>query len=143
MIDFHGVVGASIIASSIWVGGHFIGEATKVQPVGMALVSLDYEDGVISQVHEIHGTDVLIADWAASINRSGRHLCSGGSSAPYKSFNKKSMTPSEWTGQDCPKLQVGDELTAAWQWDGSDKIVRRISGKLTLTEEHLKKGNAS
>ena len=124
----------SVVASVLLFGfagntvGGFVGDWTTQDPIGMQLVNISYENGYVTQRHEVIGAVSIIADWAAQIQRNDVVLCSGGAKATYNGVTDKRMTVDVWVGDDCPDLQSGDILTASWEYLDSQNLRHRISG---------------
>lgn len=95
------------------IGDSLIGEP---EPYGLQLASLEYKEGKFHQKITPINAKVVRADWAAKITRDGKHLCSGGATAPYEG-KMLSMTPSQWTGDNCPSLKKGDVAFASWTYE--------------------------
>lgn len=108
--------------------GGFIGDITTQDPVGMHLVSLEYNEGHVTQRHEVFGTDTIIADWAAQVIRGDEVLCSGGSRATYNGITDKTMALDIWVGDKCPEVKAGDALIASWEYLDNQNLRHRISG---------------
>ena len=108
--------------------GGFVGDITTQDPVGMHLVSLDYQDGQVTQRHEVFGVDSIIADWAAQAVRGNVVLCHGGDKATYSGITDKIMSVDIWVGKKCPELMPGDMLVASWEYLDSQNLRHSISG---------------
>jgi len=135
MITFSELTGIAIMGVLGLGVGNVVGNKTKVEPVGMTLVHLEYSNGMVTQRHEVTGAEVIRGDWTAQAIRGQTPLCGGGGTAPYDGSTYKTMSVDEWTGDECPPLQPGDKLEAAWEWVGSDNVRRRISGELIIEQE--------
>ena len=112
--------------------GSIVGDAIKTDIVGMRLISFGYDQGVVTQVHEVYGVDLMQASWAVNVTRDRKYICSGNGVAPYEHENFISMTLNEWVGADCPDMEVGDKLLASWEWVGRKGVRHRISGSLVI-----------
>ncbi len=100
-------------------------------PVALVLAELRYDDGMIRQRLDVQGTDVLKAEWAAKIEREGRAICGGGGAWAYTG-GEGVLSPSDWTGDDCPELEAGDVGVAVWSWIDSDGTKKSISGEVVI-----------
>ena len=118
---FAGVGGAEI----------FQGIIDEPKPYGLQLVSLEYENGEFKQLVAPINAPVVEAKWAAQIVRNGRPLCGGGGVAPYNG-EPKVMTPSAWTGDDCPPLISGDKATGSWTYENVDSRNIVLSGEVII-----------
>ena len=122
-------LGALIVGAGVWFATTVTAAFLTPDPVSMHLEYLRFQDGRFVQSHIISGVDVLSASWTAQITRGSRPLCQGGGVAPYEGGAKElSMTPSEWTGDQCPPLMLGDIGAASWEWLGADNTRYRIAG---------------
>ena len=117
----------------IGVGGTeiFQGIIDDPKPYGLQLVSLEYENGEFKQLVAPINAPVVEAKWAAQIVRNGRPLCGGGGVAPYNG-EPKVMTPSAWTGDDCPPLISGDKATGSWTYENVDNRNIVLSGEVII-----------
>ena len=112
-------------------------------PRNIHLVKLVYENGKIGQDLIVSGAEFVPAKWTAIIQRPGHvgSLCGGSGEWPYKARaagEAKFFTPSEWTEDQCPPLQEGDELSVAYEYKTSNGFVAVTGGSLKLTKEMLK-----
>ena len=112
--------------------GSIVGEMIQSEPVGMRLISIEYDSGTVTQSHEVYGIDMLQATWAANVTRGRNHICSGGGFGVYGENSVISMSLDEWVGDKCPVLQNGDKLKASWEWSGDDGVRYRVSGSITI-----------
>ncbi len=103
----------------------------EAQPLALVLGKLVYENGEITQQIHVQGADVIKAAWAAKIERGGVAICGGGGEWPYTG-GIGVLTPSDWTGDDCPELLSGDIGIAVWSWIDSDGTKKSIVGELMV-----------
>lgn len=118
--------GFTMVVSALWTP----------QPVRMDLEFLRFENGHFYQHIVVSGADAITGEWSARIWRDDGHhrqlLCSGGGHFPYDGSPSRAMTPSYWTGDDCPDLKPGDHALAAWEYTDERGIERRFSKSLTI-----------
>lgn len=129
-----GCSGAITMASfMLGVGSYEVVDAFvhDPKPYGMQVVSLDYNAGMFHQLVRPINADAVRAEWAAKITRNGVHLCSGGSVSLYTGTSI-SMTPSQWTGDECPVLQAGDSAFASWTYENVDGKNITISSEVII-----------
>ena len=114
--------------------GSIVGDMIEREPVGMRLISIEYDNGTVTQSHDIFGVDMLQATWAANVTRGQKHICSGGGFGVYSVGSVVSMSLDEWVGDKCPAIELGDKLKASWEWSGNDGVRFRVSGSLTISD---------
>ncbi len=131
---FHELIAASVVAGTIWGAGNVIGHATSVEPMGMRLVYLGFENGKFVQEHAIYGAPGLGAHWVSQISRNGEPLCEGGGEAPYASGDRKIMSPNYWTDDNCPEILPGDVGFATWEWVDEHGVHHVISGRIEIPD---------
>ena len=127
--------GAVIICMSLAGGGagSIVTGMMKAEPVGMRLISLEYDQGIITQKHEVFGVDLMQAEWTVKVIRGRTHICGGSGRQSYGDTDEVSMAFDKWVGEACPDLQNGDKLKASWEWSTEDGSIRGISGLLELS----------
>ena len=107
------------------------------------LVSLDYKDGKIGQDLIVSGAPEVPARWIAVIRRPNQvgSICDGSGNWNYPQRYQgdvKWFTPSEWTDDNCPPLQIGDELSVTYEYTTAEGFATVSGGNLTITKEMLK-----
>jgi len=117
----------TFIVGAVEIGSNVV----ETEPVAMRLAALEYDGALIHQHVKITGRDSIRGEWAATIMRGYRRLCGGGGISNYRGM-KMTLTPSEWTGSECPDIEAGDVASASWQWTDADGLVRGISGAITI-----------
>ena len=122
--------GALIATAMGWSGIKDLRAAPE--PAGMRLIELRYEDGLFYQEHLVYGAETIRAEWAAKIVRGDRFLCVGGGTSAYENGGSPLMTPSYWTGGECPEVQPGDIATATWEYVDENNVRRRIGAEITI-----------
>jgi len=114
--------------------GSLVGDYIEKDTVGMRLISIEYEDGMVTQSHRVFGSDIIQATWAANVTRGRRYVCSGGGFGIYEQDSVLTMSLDEWVGDDCPELEKGDKLKASWEWSGDDGIRYQVSGMVVVSD---------
>lgn len=114
-----------------------------VDPIAAALTNdaprltireLKYENGFFHQLVVPEQAPVLMAQWTGSITSEDHmFVCGGGGIAPYgQKIDPLKMTPTQWTGDDCPPLSEGGRYnaTASWEWKSPDGSIERMSASI-------------
>jgi hypothetical protein len=125
-----------IIGCMLGLSGFEIAHDLRPQQVSMSVKHLRYVDGNFEQWLEVEGGPVQ-ADWAAQITRVAddgheRFLCVGGDRSLYNGEPSPRMSPSFWTGGECPEIQDGDRASASWEYQDTDGVIHRISASIVL-----------
>lgn len=130
--------GLAVVGLNFGIGAVSIFEAvtSKPQPYAMQLKALHFNGGEIGQNIIVTGNQRVPAQWTAQITRNGKMICAGSGHFAYEprdGTKVKWLTPSEWTGDECPPLQDGDVASAVWQYRNVYGFAERTSGELTIT----------
>lgn len=128
------ILAGAVLTFLIWLTGATLGDVMRDKPAGLRLLEIGYEDGVVFQHHEVFGRDAIIGQWAAKITRDGLIVCSGAGGSTYRG-KRVAMTPTVWTGDDCPPLKPGDVAEASWEWTGNDGVRQSISAEFMIGDQ--------
>lgn len=141
LIHFDHVLSA-ISGVGLMVGAtHFVEGIWPTDPIRELVVhDLRYEDGNVRQTLSNADGAAIIADWTATIWRSGKvdEILCRGSNVPSKPGTydgvERTYTPDDWTGDTCPTLQPGDYGIGAWTYRNSADIQVTITGTFSVPE---------
>jgi len=112
--------------------GNIVGERTKDEHVGMRLISIRYDNDMVTQSHEVYGIDKLQTMRTASVTRDRRFICSSAKLSPYEKNETSTIPLDDFIGDDCPELKIGDKIKAEWEWLDEAGAKFSVSGTIKI-----------
>ena len=117
-----GIQGASIV----------IDLASHPEPYSLSLQRLYYKDGKVWQQLQVSGgAESIPGKWVAEIDRGQTTLCRGAGPGLYNKAEysePKPFTPTEWTGDECPKIKSGDVGRVVYTYENVDGHRLSVTG---------------
>lgn len=129
--------GLALFGLSFGIGAATIWEAVTNEPAeySMTLKELHFDGERIGQNIIVNSKHPVPATWTAQIMRNGKQICAGSGKFNYEPRDGtvvKWMTPSEWTGDQCPPVQPGDLARATWKYQNVHGFTAITSGDLII-----------